>query len=665
MMKRIIFAALLFVSVWAGATACPTGYSTTIPIVIQPQTYLSGPLSNFPMAFVGSPLFAGTGTPPGKALLSTGIDITFCDAASSGNLLAYELVANTYSTSTGAGEWWVNVPTVSNTVTETIYAFVGNASATDHSNAAGVWTAYAGVWHFGTSGTLTLTDSTGTNVATNHGATAVAGPINGGAHFVGGSSQWIDLGGQFNVTNFTLQAWLAPSANGATVAVSNATSGGTNNFTIYLNTSSSNASGGYNGGGTTFNNVDGAIGIAGVYHSIIEKHTSGSANLTLYVDGVATGSGSGTSTNPANSGVNLELGRNGASSTPLYYSGNLSEVRIASSALTADWIAADYHSEAIPSSFYQINPTPPVAFIQPVINANSSNFYSSNTCTLADGVLQSVTTGNILIACETAGSAITGNPTDTLGSSFGSPIESQSHVSGANTIRTECWIATAAGTGGDTITFSGTNSGNNNSCVEIDKNMYTATVDYHTSGQYVGTVNAFTLGAISTKSRDFFYSYIDAISSAVMQPNSPMHWLGAGSGWSIGAGYQIMGYAGSSSTAQFTFTNGSSSEAGNYIAIALQPVSLKILSTTIPTGSAHEFLLLRACGGRRRRTLYMVNHGRHTLRPFPEQQYRRDYRHTNVRGNEQRHVSDHRWNEHCNTSDQLRCQCISSNSCIR
>ena len=129
--------------------------------------------------------------------------------------------------------------------------------------------------------------------------------------------------------------------------------------------------------------------------------------------------------------------------------------------------------------------------------------------------------------------------------------------------------------------------------------MYTATVDYHTSGQYVGTVNAFTFGAISTKSRDFFYSYIDAISSAVMQPNSPMHWLGAGSGWSIGAGYQIMGYAGSSSTAQFTFTNGSSSEAGNYIAIALQPVSLKILSTTIPTVSLTNsyYFALAAVGG--------------------------------------------------------------------
>ena len=191
MKKPLFVLALLLSAVYAGATACPSGYGSWYPLYILPQASTSSNQTNFPMYFAGNATLATTGN--GGKSLNSGLDVTFCTGSDSGTLINYELVTGTYVATTGAGEWWVSVPTVSYNTTETIYVGVGNASG-NNANAAGVWSAYLGVWHFGTSSTLTLTDSTGNSSATNHSATAVAGELNGGSSYVSGSTQWLDTG---------------------------------------------------------------------------------------------------------------------------------------------------------------------------------------------------------------------------------------------------------------------------------------------------------------------------------------------------------------------------------------------------------------------------------------------------------------------------------------
>ena len=212
-MKKLLFVlALLLSAAYAGATACPSGYGSWYPLYILPQASTSSNQTNFPMYFTGNTTLATTGN--GGKSLNSGLDVTFCTGSNSGTLINYELVTGTYVATTGAGEWWVSVPTVSYNTTETIYVGVGKSSAND-ANAAGVWTAYLGVWHFGTSGTLTVDGSTGNSTATNHGATAVAGEINGGSAYVSGSSEWFDTGYiQTGLTDFSSGVGQPPTATG-------------------------------------------------------------------------------------------------------------------------------------------------------------------------------------------------------------------------------------------------------------------------------------------------------------------------------------------------------------------------------------------------------------------------------------------------------------------
>ena len=184
MKNLMVLVVVLLFSVMAWATACPTTYGNTYSITIAAQTTLYSNQTNFPMYFAGNSALA-------TYSLSSGVDVVFCSTG--GAILPYELVAGTWNGSTGAGEWWIQVPTVSYTTAQTIYLVVGKASATNYSAPASVWSSYLGVWHGGTSSTLTLTDSTGNSTATNHGATAVAGEINGGSNylFADGSARFI------------------------------------------------------------------------------------------------------------------------------------------------------------------------------------------------------------------------------------------------------------------------------------------------------------------------------------------------------------------------------------------------------------------------------------------------------------------------------------------
>ena len=80
-------------------------------------------------------------------------------------------------------------------------------------------------------------------------------------------------------------------------------------------------------------------------------------SVNTYFDGSASGETpetSGSNANPANSGVNLYFGKDGADSTPYYYNGAMTEVRLSSVVRSAAWISATYNSQSAPASFYTV-----------------------------------------------------------------------------------------------------------------------------------------------------------------------------------------------------------------------------------------------------------------------------------------------------------------------
>jgi hypothetical protein len=78
----------------------------------------------------------------------TATHIIFTSDASGTSILPFE--RETYNASTGAVNFWVNVPTVSHLSDTVSYMFYGKSSVTtDQSNKIGVWdSSFKGVWHF-------------------------------------------------------------------------------------------------------------------------------------------------------------------------------------------------------------------------------------------------------------------------------------------------------------------------------------------------------------------------------------------------------------------------------------------------------------------------------------------------------------------------------------
>lgn len=363
-MKKL-FPIILFLCSLAYGTACPnTGYQYYVSLTVAAQSSTGTNQTNFPAVYIGNAYFKTVGN-GGYLQSSTGIDVIFCTSSSGGNLLPYELVVGTYTPTTGAGEWWVQLPTVSFNTSEVIYAFFDHTSPTDHSSAASVWQNCtgssinaSGVLHFGTSGTLTLTDSTGNATMTNNGSsTAGANEINGGVISGGSSGQSISSSTTEDASQFTVTGWILNASNcssvpgyyvlarndltsgsgyavysflgGLTVAVGN---GGSYSIARYTNSSNVGCvenyyAGTYNGGNATLTSSYGA------YHNGVSQSFSMAGTST---------STKGTSTNDATFASYVSAG----------YSTNLDEVHVWPAVLTGDWILDEYNNQSAPATFF-------------------------------------------------------------------------------------------------------------------------------------------------------------------------------------------------------------------------------------------------------------------------------------------------------------------------
>ena len=201
------------------ATSCAgNGYSFGRAITINHNLVPNTDQTNFPFLFnTTDPLLATTAN-GGHVSNSNGYDIIFTSDAAGQNPLNYEM--EEYNPQTGQVIAWVQIPTVSHTQDTTIYLFYGNPNISmSQQNPTGVWDAnYLGVWHVANNGTqLSLTDSTSNqNNATNNGATATTGQIDGGMATDG--TTYATVGTLPNLENTlsgtaTYSVWVNPSIN--------------------------------------------------------------------------------------------------------------------------------------------------------------------------------------------------------------------------------------------------------------------------------------------------------------------------------------------------------------------------------------------------------------------------------------------------------------------
>ena len=145
---------------------------------------------------------------------SNGYDIRFTD--SNGTPLNYE--RESWSSSTG-GSFWVNVPTISSTADTIIYIYYGKIGATDGQDATLVWDSdYKGVWHLNElSGNNADSTSNQRTAIASGSPTVVAGQIGNAKNYVGSGDVSAIEDILLDDLSYTATAWFyypAPATSG-------------------------------------------------------------------------------------------------------------------------------------------------------------------------------------------------------------------------------------------------------------------------------------------------------------------------------------------------------------------------------------------------------------------------------------------------------------------
>jgi hypothetical protein len=606
-MRRLAIAFLMLCGA-AWGTACPSGYAHSTSFNVPANAIFGGTtFTNKGWRFSGGSQFAQLAS-GGQSLTAGGLDIVFCDSTFT-NLVAYELVAGTYSSTTGYGQWYALLASASPSSGATLGIEWGKVLDSDHSNAAGVWGS-AGendlmVHHFGTSGTLTLTDSTGNCTATNHSATAAAGYIDGGAAF-NGSSGYIDAGCVASSTAYTVESWANSSAAASTYSIAgNLDSGQTGGF-LFAQT-------GY-GYVIYTGNASASVNICAedITHGVISAATStwqhaaftynGSgattaSNYHLYVNGVdtycaITASHNATMGTPT---VDMLYGRWINGSFPDYYNGTLDEIRIAGSVRSTGWIQSSWFNETFNSASYYLGATstiPTTGLDQLPQPLQFSPAGASNTTTFP----KNLTTGSSILLVTRA-TGVPGSPSG-CGASW-SLIDSNTAGVAVNPY---VYLGTG-GSGSCTITQTGTLGFH---AYELPAALG-STVDVHNNGSLAVGGQVIPTALTTTQNGEFMFSFVTgnsgalaqllpAVSNAPMQPNALTALSGTNAVLS-----EAYGYTGVNGSYYLPFDNygltigpENANTAEEFVQFALKPSALAFVTTSVPSAvksSAYSYTL--------------------------------------------------------------------------
>jgi prepilin-type N-terminal cleavage/methylation domain-containing protein len=332
-------------------------------------------LSNFPVLFSGTYSWLKTVANGGNVVSSNGYDIIFTSDAAGLNLLPFE--RESYNASTGAVNFWVQVPTVSGSANTTIYLWYGGAnSATDQSNAWGTWDSnYVGVWHLAAATGANQNDSTsnGNNASQIGSPTQTAGQIDGSLNF-NGTSQSLNTssnptGVNFERTNpFSLSLWVKPSNTNQVIVLGHRLDAPT--WQGYFIGTNDVWGTGHVVGAVTFglSNIDASNGISvhaagtklndGNWHNyqVTYDGSSNASGVKMYQDGAALTVTIDNNTLSASTQVTTPLTIGADVSGPYYdwFGGQIDEVHVSNVILSPDWIVTEYNNQSSPSTFYTV-----------------------------------------------------------------------------------------------------------------------------------------------------------------------------------------------------------------------------------------------------------------------------------------------------------------------
>ncbi len=348
-------------------TASTNGFSYRRSITIDHTKVPNTDLSNFPLLISGTYLYLKTTANGGNVENANGYDVIFTSDTGCANKLDHEV--ETYNASTGAVNYWVKVPTVSHTADTVLYMCYGKASiSTSQANPTGVWDSnFVAVYHLPNGSTLNANDSTSnplnasiSNTSAGTGRVDGAGSFNGSSGRVGlpSSTKWNNI-----ATAITLESWVNPNSGslsdrrditqrqgGAWYGGLNPGSGSDIWWFNLLSAKPSFYADGITGG--AYKQSTSTVSEGSWSHVAV---TYNGSTISFYINGALTNSISASgsfSTGDAGGSI----GCNGSGFSPLtVFNGLIDELRVSSSARSADWITVEYNNQNSPSTFYAIS----------------------------------------------------------------------------------------------------------------------------------------------------------------------------------------------------------------------------------------------------------------------------------------------------------------------
>lgn len=295
-----------------------------------------------------------------------------------------------YVSTTGELIVWVRIPTLYTSINTYIYMYYGNAAiATDQSTTATWNNDYYGVWHLHNN---SMNDDSGNGYTLTNNSTTNQSPAKMADGRALNGTRWLEVANTFpNITtNFTMYGWIYTADN---------TKAGQRFFCDDVNNT-----GGYalslGDGGTGmlrfYSRASNPVILDGPANQIANNtwyHVAAVADITngrktIYVNGVQAATGTFTNAWGTDNGNCSVGGETASGETANRLNGRLDEVRVAKTALSADWILTEYNNQNSPSTFYSISAHPKVWLGSNNTNWNAAaNWQGNNTPNAGDDVV--------------------------------------------------------------------------------------------------------------------------------------------------------------------------------------------------------------------------------------------------------------------------------------
>lgn len=333
--------------------------------------------SNFPVLVSITDNALKSAANGGHVQNASGFDIRPYSDQALTSTLTFEL--ERYNASTGEVVMWVKIPTVSHSSDTVFYLAYGNSALSSDGSSTSTWDSnFQAVYHLKDGSSLNINDSTSN--ANNQGLpggsnnpTAGTGQVDGGAAFVAASKQHLkmNLPSGFRTASFSLECWIKCTNVAAGPSLVNpeprAAAGVGLGMNLELAASKATLLVGDNSG--SWKNVQASTTVDSNWHYI--AGTFSGTTGTIYLDGTSGGTvtvtaginwtdhtGASDYPNPAQFFIGAsktnQLGSGATIPDAGFFDGIMDEVRVSSTARSADWIKTCYNNQNAPSTFITV-----------------------------------------------------------------------------------------------------------------------------------------------------------------------------------------------------------------------------------------------------------------------------------------------------------------------